>query len=120
MTFLIDENLSFRLKRELADAFPSCRHVAEFRLLSSDDELVWERAREEGLTLLSKDNDLEAIVTRKGHPPRLVWIRLGNVSTNEIAKSLIAHAESVRRFINQRADGVMIIASHAPTPDTVT
>ena len=99
MTFLIDENLSNRLKAALAGKFPDCKHVADVNLLHADDRVVWASARSAGLALLSKDDDLRQIVEMEGPPPKLVWLRLGNVSTAHIAEVLLARAPQISAFL---------------------
>ena len=99
MSFLIDENLSFRLKRLLAPAFPGCAHVADFGLLTADDLVIHATAKAEGLALLSKADDFCALVERLGAPPKLVFIRLGNATTYALATALIANQDRVRAFL---------------------
>ena len=107
MSFLVDENLSRHLCRLLAPAFPGSRHVAEFGLLSSDDEVIHARARAEGLALLSKDDDFRAIVDRLGPPPKLVFVRLGNATTRTIAAALIGRKEDIEGFLSAPPLGVL-------------
>ncbi len=108
MTFLIDENLSRRLKRLLQSEFGTCVHVSDVGLLRSDDQLVWRKARELGLTLLSKDDDLREMVADRGPPPKLVWLRLGNCSTQEIAAALLSTRPEVDAFLKSEA-GIYIV-----------
>ncbi len=72
MSFLIDENLSRRLRRLLEPTFPGCRHVAEMGLLTAKDEVIHARVLAGDLTLLSKDDDFRALIDRMGPPPKLV------------------------------------------------
>jgi predicted nuclease of predicted toxin-antitoxin system len=44
VSFLVDENISRRLCRLLEPTFPGCRHVAEFGLLTANDEVIHARA----------------------------------------------------------------------------
>ena len=99
MTFLIDENLSFRLKAMLEEPFPGCRHVADFGLLREDDPVIHRKAREEGLVILTKDDDFRALVAAAGPPPKLVMLNLGNASTATNAAVLIAQRDVIAGFL---------------------
>jgi len=81
---LFDENLSHQLVRLLADIFPDSRHVRDVGLKSADDPVVWQYAKQQRLVIVSKDSDLHQRSFVLGHPPKLVWVRLGNCSTSEV------------------------------------
>jgi predicted nuclease of predicted toxin-antitoxin system len=110
VSLLIDENLSFRLKRLLTNAFPGCRHVADFGLLTADDRQIYDCARDQGLALLSKDDDFRERVEREGPPPKLVFVRLGNVSTTTIAAAIIAQERLISAFLSTPETDVFIIS----------
>jgi predicted nuclease of predicted toxin-antitoxin system len=52
------------------------------------DLAVWERARQDGYCLVSKDSDFNELLAAKGFPPKVIWIRLGNCTTSQIATLL--------------------------------
>ena len=58
MKLLFDENLSPKLSRLLEDLFPKSIHVRDVGLQATDDPLVWEYAKNNGLTPVSKDADM--------------------------------------------------------------
>ena len=99
MTFLIDENLSWRLVDALSGQFPDCQHVLRCGLEQASDAEIWAHAKANNLALLSKDDDMRALVETHGPPPKLVWLRLGNVSTGEIITALAVRAGDIRRFL---------------------
>lgn len=57
MKLLFDQNLSPRLPQVLADLYPESSHVSFHALDQASDYAVWEFARQEGFTLVSKDTD---------------------------------------------------------------
>lgn len=59
MKLLFDENLSPRLPGMLADAYPGSVHVHDCGLGSADDSAVWLYAKDNGLTIVSKDSDFQ-------------------------------------------------------------
>jgi predicted nuclease of predicted toxin-antitoxin system len=109
VTFLIDENLSRRLKVILAPIFPNCSHVADFSLLRADDDAIHARAKAEGLALLSRDDDFRGLVERYGAPPKLVFVRLGNVSTIEVAEAIALQQNEFNTFLSSAEDWVFVV-----------
>ena len=91
MRLLLDQNLSPRLLRDLAEVYPDSTHVRLVGLQAADDAAVWSFAAERGLTIVSKDSDFHQRSFVFGHPPKVVWIRRGNCSTSDIAVLLRAH-----------------------------
>jgi predicted nuclease of predicted toxin-antitoxin system len=77
-----------RLVFRLADLYPESRHVNEIGLQSGADTDVWEYAGTNGYTIVSKDSDFHDRSLILGHPPRVIWLRLGNCSTDEVEQVL--------------------------------
>lgn len=73
--FLIDENLP----ATLATSLPvPCMHATDLGGQPTDDAL-WEYARREGWVILTKDADFFDRLTLQGPPPKVVWMRTGNL-----------------------------------------
>ena len=67
MKLLFDENLSPRLPRALADLYPDSAHVHECGLGSADDARIWDYAKQNGFTIVSKDSDFQDRSVLHGH-----------------------------------------------------
>jgi len=98
MKLLFDENLSPQLARRLEDLFPSSIHVRDVGLKAADDPLVWEYARDNRLTLVSKDSDMHQRSFVFGPPPKVIWVRLGNCSTSQVEELLRLHSDAIEVF----------------------
>lgn len=107
MRLLLDQNLSPRLLELLADLYPDSQHVRNVGLGAADDEQVWSYAAREGLTIVSKDTDFHQRSFLFGGPPKVVWIRLGNCSTEDIAGLLRLHHADLVAF-EQHAEGTFL------------
>ena len=101
MKLLLDENLSPTLAETLAQTYPATAHVREFGLQSAPDPKVWADAANHGCAIVTKDADFHHRSLLHGHPPTIIWIRLGNCSTRDVAEILIARSEQVQRFFYQ-------------------
>jgi predicted nuclease of predicted toxin-antitoxin system len=109
MRLLLDENLSPRLVRALADLFPGSVHVHDCGLGESADSHVWDFAREESLTILSKDSDFCELSALRGSPPKVIWLHIGNCSTGEIEAVLRRFAVAIAEFINHPEDRCLVL-----------
>ena len=88
MKLLVDHNLSFRLVQAVQDLYPGSIHVRDVGLREALDEDVWDYARRCGFAIVSKDADFHQRSLVLGAPPKVVWIALGNCSTDEVVTLL--------------------------------
>jgi predicted nuclease of predicted toxin-antitoxin system len=88
MKLPFDQNLSHRLVDQLAADFPGSQHVRSVGLARAPDPAIWAYAAAQGLAIVSKDSDFQQRAFLLGHPPKVVWVRLGNCSTAEVAALL--------------------------------
>ena len=95
MRLLFDQNLSRHLVHRLAVEFPGSEPVTDVGLDMATDVEIWEYAAEHALVIVSKDSDFRQLAFLNGPPPKVVWLRLGNVSTSEILEALRSHRKAV-------------------------
>ena len=79
MRLLFDEQLSEELVKMLDDLFPDSLHIRLLGAGGAADLSVWQAAREH----------------------QVVWLRIGNCATEDIARLLRNRAEDIRRFETQ-------------------
>jgi predicted nuclease of predicted toxin-antitoxin system len=106
---LFDHNLSPRLVTLLQDAFPGSNHLYNLNLHESDDEVIWSYAQDNRLIIVTKDSDFSEMLVLRGYPPKIVWVRRGNCSTNTIASLLRRHAEDIVRLKTDSNSGLLVI-----------
>ncbi len=107
MRLLLDQNLSPWLIDLLADLYPGSQHVRSVGLGAANDEQVWSYAAREGLAIVSKDTDFHQRSFLFGGPPKVIWIRLGNCSTDDIARLLRQHHADLLAF-DQHPEGTFM------------
>jgi len=106
---LFDQNLSHRLVAILASVFPDSSHVRHFGLQSAADQVIWELAREQGFTVVSKDAEFHQRSFVLGFPPKIIWVRLGNCSTSDVAAVLREYEADIRRFCDDEVHAFLAI-----------
>ena len=86
MKLLLDENLSDRILPQILDLYPASAHVKQLGLTQTDDALIWSFARENGYAIASKDADFHQRSLVFGHPPKFIYLRVGNCATSRISE----------------------------------
>jgi predicted nuclease of predicted toxin-antitoxin system len=108
VTLLLDENLSERILSRVTDLFPDSTHVKAVGLKEADDRAVWEWAKQHGFTILSKDTDFHQRAIVFGHPPKFIWLRVGNCQTGLIA-GLRSRYHIIRQFIESETESLLVL-----------
>ena len=98
MRLLFDEQLSEQLIPLVRDVFPDALHIRLLGAGSAPDPDVWRLAQQHDCVLVTKDEDFHRLSVLRGAPPKVIWVRLGNCSTLEIAELIREHAEDIRAF----------------------
>lgn len=107
--FLIDNNLSPKLAIVLKETYHGIIHVADVMLDEADDIKIWKYATDNNLNILTKDADFNDIQQLRGYPPKIVWIRSGNVSTRYMVNLLKEQAQTIVDFLNDPSVGILEI-----------
>ena len=98
MKLLFDQNLSPRLPQLLSDLYPDSIHVRDVGLKDATDTIIWNYAKQTGLVIISKDSDFQQRSLLFGHPPRFIWLRVGNCSVQLIHDLLRKHSAAIHTF----------------------
>ncbi|MEA5489069.1 MULTISPECIES: DUF5615 family PIN-like protein [Pseudanabaena] len=109
MKLLFDHNLSPKLIYRLAELFPNSNHVFQLGLDQVEDRQVWQYAKANGFTIVTKDSDYNELLILLDFPPKIIWIRRGNCSTNEIENILRMHYLDIQDLINTESLGLLTL-----------
>jgi predicted nuclease of predicted toxin-antitoxin system len=96
MKLLFDENLSPKLPQLFAKQFPGSAHVRELGLKGRSDAEIFNHARDNDFTIVSKDSDFYQRTLLYGSPPKFIWLRLGNCTRADLVVLLTAHESDIR------------------------
>jgi predicted nuclease of predicted toxin-antitoxin system len=106
---LFDENLSPVLPVALADCYRESQHVRDVGLQAAPDADLWVYAAHNHLVIVTKDSDFRQRSFLQGHPPKIIWIGLGNCSTKAVEALLRRRLAEVAEFIADKVKAFLIL-----------
>lgn len=105
MRLLFDQNISFRILKTLSKEFSESSHVKKEGLINSPDKEIWDFARKNNFTIVTQDSDFNDLNVFYGFPPKVIWIRTGNLSTKLISEILLNYKSDLDKFIEDDSYG---------------
>ena len=114
MKLVFDQNLSHKLVDRLQGDFPDSTYVAAVGLDTATDQQVWEFARTHRYAIISKDSDFRQLAFLHGSPPKVIWLRVGNVSTARLLEVILEHRDDVVAF-DRTEDGALLVIPRLPS-----
>ena len=79
-------------------------------LANSTDIEIWKYAYDKDFSIVTVDADFYDISLLNGHPPKIIWIRTGNMPTAQLAEMLIEQKDNIANFIASKELACMEIA----------
>lgn len=110
MKLLFDQNLSPKLVTRLADLFPDSSHVQSLGLDCSEDDQVWEHARLNSFTIVSKDAGYNNLSVLRGSPPKVIWLQLGNCTTAWVEAVFRSRFDDIQVFEQDTSVGTLVLS----------
>lgn len=99
MRLIFDQNISHKVLQYLPDKFTGSTTVKKEGLINSPDLQIWEFAKKHDLIIVTQDSDFNDLNSLYGFPPKVIWIRTGNLKTKEIVDILIDYSNDIERFL---------------------
>lgn len=109
MKLLFDHHLSPTLVARLADLFPGSDHVWNLNLHDVPDTEIWLFARQHDFTVVSKDADFSEVSMELGYPPKLLWLRIENWTTDEVEELIRARYSRIIELPNITERGILVL-----------
>ena len=104
---LLDQNLSFKIKKELKDIFSEVKHVSDIKLSDSGDLNIWYYAKVNNYSIITFDADFIDISTINGFPPKIIWLRMGNSTTFKIVQIIRNNQFQITEFLSNHENGCL-------------
>jgi predicted nuclease of predicted toxin-antitoxin system len=109
LKLLFDENLSETLVSHLILELPGSNHVSRAGLIGATDQMIWDFARNQGFTIVSKDNDFRQRAFLFGPPPKVVWLAVGNVGTMAVVNLMKQNKKELEDFESSAMEGLLVL-----------
>lgn len=109
MKLLLDENLSDRIINRIIDLYPNSEHVKTLSLTNTDDSVIWEYAKVNDFVIVSKDADFHQRSLVYGHPPKFIYLRIGNSPTSNIIQILRENFDTIVKFGESETESILLL-----------
>ena len=109
MKLLLDENLSDRIVDKIIDLYPDSQHVKTLGLINTDDAIIWEFAKMNSFVIISKDSDFHQRSLLYGHPPKFIYLRIGNSPTSKIVQILRDNLATITQFDSSDTESILVL-----------
>ena len=83
--------------------------MREIGLKDAADFAVWQYAARNGFVIVTKDADFHQRSFLFGHPPKVVWIRVGNCSTATIEVLLRRRVKDIGKFSSDPESAFLVL-----------
>lgn len=103
MKLLFDQNLSRKLPTRIVDVFPNASHVQFHNLTEANDSKIWEFAKANNFCIVTQDVDFAERSRLYGSPPKVIWLRCGNATTNQVESIIRSGVGAIRELMNNEA-----------------
>lgn len=110
MKLLLDENLSDKIIYRIVDLYPDSEHVKTLGLINTDDAIIWEYAKTNVFVIVSKDSDFYQRSLLYGHPPKFIYLRIGNSPTSKIIQILRDNFDTIIQFEERESESILVLA----------
>lgn len=113
MKLLLDENLSWRMIKMLESISEEIIHVSNLKITQPGDDIsIWNYAKKNGFTIISKDDDFEKIVLMRKAPPKLIYLKTYNLDTKKLVDLMIENKDKIIEFVNSNDNDIFEIYSN--------
>lgn len=109
MKLLFDQNISSKIVRLLEEKFPSSTHVLFEGLENAPDLKIFNFAKKNGYAIVTFDSDFVDLSLVKDSPPKIIWLRSGNLTTTNISRLLLNNSSNVQHFLESKEKSILEI-----------
>lgn len=107
MKFLLDQNISFKVKKMLREIYPDVKHLSDIELTNKTDVEIFNYAKELNYVIVTKDSDFADLSLIKENPPKIICLKFGNSSSMKVAHVLINENSKIVDFIKSTDSHVL-------------
>lgn len=90
-------------------SFSDSTSVKKEGFVNSLDKDIWDYVKKYDFTIVTQDSDFNNLNSLLGFPPKVIWIRTGDLSSKQLAAILIEYFEEIERFLDDQKYGCLEI-----------
>ena len=105
MKFLFDQNISHKILKYLPGEYSGSTTVKKEKMINASDREIWEFAKKFNYVIVTQDSDFNELTSLYEFPPKIIWIRTGNIKTSLLADILIDYSQEIYDFIQSEKYG---------------
>lgn len=109
MNLLFNQNISFRIIKRIEDIFPGSISARELGYDNPHDFDTWKFAKSSNFSIVTFDSDFIDLSNLRGFPPKIIWLRIGNTSTKNIAERIRTEQRNIIDFLNNSENAFLEI-----------
>lgn len=96
---LFDENISYRVVKRILHLFPGSQPANRLKLVAKEDPLLWRTAKANGFSIITFDDNYENLSQLHGWPPKVILLRPGNLSNEEVTSVIEQNVDAIHNFL---------------------
>jgi len=93
----------------LQDKFPESKHIRFLGLNDASDIEIFEYAKSYGFAVLTFDSDFMDLNLIYGFPPKIIWLKTGNLTTKVIVALIENHILTIINFLKSKDKEILEI-----------
>ena len=106
---IIRWKLSDKIVPKVIDLYPNSDHVKALGLTNTDDSIIWDYAKENDYVIVSKDSDFHQRSILYSHPPKFIYLRIGNSPTSKLVSILRDNFDIIGEFGNSELESILVL-----------
>lgn len=99
MKLLFDQNIFPRIVKQLSGTFRDSTQVRFVGLQDAADSEIFEFAKMNDFAIVTFDSDFIDLNVIKGIPPKIIWLKTGNLTTKSIRDLLDKNLTKIKQFL---------------------
>ena len=109
MKLLFDQNISHKVLQYLPSVFHGSTSVKQEGLTNLPDKEIWDFAKKHRYTIVTQDSDFNDLNALLGFPPKIIWVRTGNLTTKQIVDVIVKYTPDIEGFLKDYNHGCLEI-----------
>lgn len=114
MKLLFDQNISPKIVKQVETDFPDSKQVRHVGLEDASDTTIFDYAKKHGYSVVTFDSDFVDLNVVKGIPPKIIWLKTGNLTTKSISELFRQNMSVIHKFLESEEEEILEIIKNAP------